>query len=196
MVLALAPASAQSTLNVGHFERPLQFEISIGTGPGDTHPEYFCCGDGPARFAAAGLRWRATNDGGVRVGVMGLDRRSLRSPVSFSSGPPDSIRKHERIVAVTLLADAALRLVGDLRAGLTVGGGYAPYVRGEQSTNNSSQGFPQSYASKESSLLGMGSLSLRYRWFFVEQHLIILTGANNAVRENRELLPLAIGLRL
>jgi hypothetical protein len=193
--LLSVPAStdAQSTTNVGHYERPIQFDVFVGTEFADERNEYPCCSSGPLRMLSAGVRWRPVDDGGFRLGVLNA-ARTTESTFFTSNGGKEPGYVRERLLAFTLSADYFLRLINDFGASVSVGVAFAPYVKGrlERSEQN---GYPAPYDVSERSILYTGSLGLRYRWIFVEQHLMILGGANNAIRENREFYPVSVGLR-
>ena len=188
-MFALSTASAQSTTRVGHYERPVQLDASIGTSfPSQGN---YCCEGGPMHLASIGVRWDPSGHGAFRAGLLGLDRTTR---YSFDVNNANQVDRHERLLVVTAAADASFRVVGDLAVAVAAGAGFAPYVHGSQ-VNSSSQGYPASYDRTTRALLWTGSVSARYRWFFVEQHVLILNGANSVILENREFFPIAVGVR-
>ena len=191
-LLAFAPANAQSTTNVGHYERPIQADLSLGTDFAESQNVY-CCNSGPFRMLSAGVRWRPVDDGGFRLGFLTASRNTEVTYYT-ANNQEDRAQVRERIIAATLSADYFLRVIGDLGASVSVGVGVAPRVQGrlDRSAQNT---YPVPYNTTEAGMLYTGSVGLRYRWIFVEQHLIILSGANSAIRENREFFPVSVGVR-
>ncbi len=187
-MFASSTASAQSTTRVGHYERPVQLDASIGTS--FPSQDSYCCEAGPMHLASIGARWDPGGHGAFRVGLLGLDR----STHQFFDNGANQVDRHERLLVVTAAADAALRLAGDLAVAVSAGAGFAPYVHGSQ-VNASSQGYPPSYDRTTRGYLLTGSLSVRYRRLFVEQHMLILNGANDVIFDHREFFPIAVGVR-
>ncbi|MEO7457329.1 MAG: hypothetical protein ABIY52_13785 [Gemmatimonadaceae bacterium] len=181
------PLFAQSTSQVGHTERPLQFELVGGSTISSSSVD--CCHDGPAYYGAIGARRQLANGGGIRVDVVGL---SQTSRIVF--GPDNEYTTSARIVAVTASFDAFFRLVGDFGATVTAGAGFAPYVHGSQ-TSPSSYTYPERYSLTESSALLTAAVGIRYRWFFVEQQGITFMQAQRALAHGRQFFPVTLGVR-
>jgi hypothetical protein len=186
-MLVANDVNAQTTSDVGHYERPLQLEAAIGADfPGN---DPYCC-SGRAWVGSVGVRWDPTGYGAFRAGVLGMDRNSR---FSYNSGT-DSYEMRERFVALTASFDAFFRIAGSFGVAISTGAGLVPWANGRMTTS-SAQTYPANYLQTDRGYLLTGSVSARYRWFFIEQHALILGGAQDAIRNNREIFPVSLGVR-
>lgn len=149
---------------------------------------------GRAVAARLGVRRRfAGSPVAVRVDAWGIQRRSDEGSLGGSPGAPErAVRRTDRLLALALGVDLALRLGERTHLEPMVGAGLVPWARG---STNVPPGQSASPPATESGTLLAAGLSVRVGRVVVAQHALVLLGAERAVPRSRELFPRTVGWR-
>ena len=173
--------------------RALRFEVSagasvvpipdiVGVSSSDDLPE-------PYALLAA-LRWSAESAGGVRLMTVWLGRDQTLH--LYDQGNPRRSEIAQRLLGLAGAVDASWRPSRRASVAMSLGGGLASARGGHQTWTSSGSSVERA---TETGRLIMAGLALRYRSLVIEQHGIVLLGAEGAVPFNREFFPLTIGWR-
>jgi hypothetical protein len=201
-VLALAmsvatTALAQSTSRVGQAENPLRLEVSAGY---DRTANRYLGDPSTVVSGAVAVRWSSPATWvGIRGTVYGIQRRS-HYVAQYSTTESDAVESEDRVLALTVAADASFRIWRDLTIAPSVGAGFSPYAHGTQSATHTGtpSAVPNSYnnySRTENGAIWTAGVALRYRHLVIEKQIVALLGATYAVSQNREYYPLSIGFR-
>lgn len=191
-LLAAAPAAhAQSTDRLDPVTRPLRLEVSLGieavplpfpgAAPGGT--------GGTVLAGVVAPRWQGDGPAGIRASAWWIQRR-MESRDAAS---------RDRLIAFTLSGDVALRVWRRVTVAPSLGLGMVPSARAVRTVSRSSAGAPGTTAARlsqtGSGTMWTAGLAVRAGRLVVEQHLLGLLGAEEAIREHREYYPITIGWR-
>lgn len=181
---AVAPnAAAQSTSRESLDSRPWRFEPSGGAEVGPLAGWTTTRRAGDVRAFSAAARWRSDDLLGARIGSWWIHGRNP----GYNSSVDD-------VLALSGDVDLALSIPGTPITIAPSGGlGFAPYARHHRTDTALAQ--PTKSVTTASGAIWTLGLALRWRRLVLEQHVVVLFGAEEAISVNKEYYPLTLGWR-
>ena len=197
-VFAARDVRAQSTSSLGHPERPVTVEVSVGFEPGENGYAGDNSSKNAMRGAAVALRWNEGRLGGFRLAAVALQRESGERYLYQQRVLYESDRTN-RVLAIAVTASPVLRVWHDLTLEPSVGGGVAPFAFVDQKTQRGdaagSNPPDDTYANTSVAGLWTAGLALRYRSVVVSYQSYILQGSVRALAHKGDYHPLSVGWR-
>ena len=180
---------AQSTGGLGSYERPVQFQISVGGNAGLIGINYGRQA-GPLRAFDASVHIRTASPTTIRADTWVIDRHAdAASQVpSYSLRPANS-----RLTAIVLSGDLPLQVTGDFSFRFIAGAGLE-HSRGVLNGDDAGGAPAQTITRSANGYVLSAGLALKWRHVVVEQFVQKLVGPDPSIG-NSENAPLTVGLR-
>lgn len=138
---------------------------------------------GDVRAFSAAARWRSDDLLGARLGAWWIHGRNP----AYGSSVDD-------VLAIAGDVDLAVSIPGTSITLSPAGGlGFAPYARHHRTDTTLAQ-FVKPVTTANGAIWTLG-LALRWRRLVLEQHIIVLFGAEEAISTNKEYYPITLGWR-
>ncbi|HSQ30318.1 MAG TPA: hypothetical protein VLN49_10735 [Gemmatimonadaceae bacterium] len=184
LALATSTVMGQSTRRESLDRRPWRVEVSGGTEVGPLAGWTTTRQAGDVRTVMAAARWQSDDLLGARIGAWWIHGRN--------PGYDNSV---DEVLAVSGAVDLAVPIPGTSFSVAPSGGlGFAPYARHHALGTSS---VPQPAQQVRTASGGIWSLGLALRWrrLVLEQHVVVLFGAEEAISVNKEYYPITLGWR-
>lgn len=174
----------QSTTRESLERRSWRVELSGGAEVGPLAGSTTTRAAGDVRTVLAAARWQSDDLLGARIGTWWIHGRNRQGDNSVDD-----------VLAVSGALDLAIPIPGTSVTVAPSGGlGVVPYARHRVLGNAAVPSPTRSVTTANGGIWNVG-LALRWRRLVLEQHLIVLFGAEEAISTNKEYYPITLGWR-